>query len=255
MYILGIYLKSSINVRGRKRYSLKVCEDCAKNINTYKLMFGWENGKCEICNKKYYSKVQSQWQYWFQLSNAEKREIVKERVDCDDEQLQKMHWRKLPEDHPLVRLNNPRWQGRSVTSIPRYLRNKINYNVSPIDVRKNIRIYQHNVVVWAGVILQGDFSENSGISLLVDHRSIWGGDIGIRPVKIFLKSRGLGLFKTTCTLKTNCNLERAKELTKPGKLCIVYGIPQKIDRFNIITLTCKNVDFSEKPSDELKILE
>lgn len=112
-------------------------------------------------------------------------------------------------------------------------------DVYPDDVRRNLEQHKSTVVAWPGIIVESTFDVGEdGIDeffLLEHHYYDWIEDFSVQRETIFLSPRGEGLFKTSWALKRDADLEELREVSAPGNLAIVYGIPERIEG-NVIVL-------------------
>ncbi len=112
----------------------------------------------------------------------------------------------------------------------------------PDDVRRNLDQYTNSVVAWAGVIRDTEAHETNNnmfvATTTVDHRyydwesdRAWGGD------QINLSPRGEGSFRIEWMIHrrvADATTEDAEKYAAPGKMVIVYGVPDGIEDNTIV---------------------
>lgn len=119
-------------------------------------------------------------------------------------------------------------------------------DVYPDDVRKNPDAYTNTPLVWAGIIRSSDAAEEDvGNKIAVNtvfeqHYFDWVQN-GRWPhgIKLSLSARGEGLFRTQWKLnrtRIEGNAVAANKYAAPGKLAIVYGVPEKVEPDGTVVL-------------------
>ena len=110
---------------------------------------------------------------------------------------------------------------------------KANRNVYPDDIRNDISRYKDTTIAWAGIIKEAsivDEKDHMEMIFLVEHHYYdWIEDINPKQEWIWLSPRGEGEFATKWGLKKDTSQSEIQEMTKPGELEIVYGIPQAVE--------------------------
>ncbi|HEX3720720.1 MAG TPA: hypothetical protein VH595_22450 [Verrucomicrobiae bacterium] len=118
-------------------------------------------------------------------------------------------------------------------------------DVFPEDVRKDIYRYTNTPVAWVGVIRSTDaIEEDFGGKIRTDtvfeqHYFDWMQETDGTHIKLHVSARGEGTFYTRWRLRkedNDANAYDAQKFAHPGKLAIVYGVPQSIDDDGTIVL-------------------
>jgi hypothetical protein len=111
-------------------------------------------------------------------------------------------------------------------------------DIYPDDVRKNPAANTNAPVVWAGIIRSTDAHElDQGGKIMMEsvfehHYFDWVQDGKGDDLTLSVSPRGEGLFRAKWYLnKTgyNASFHSAEKFTKPGKLAIFYGTPEKVE--------------------------
>jgi hypothetical protein len=118
-------------------------------------------------------------------------------------------------------------------------------DVFPDDVRKDPATHTNVTVMWAGIIRSTEaFEENSSSKIVADtvfehHYFDWVQDGKGRGTKLSVSPRGEGLFCAKWHMDkigdASC-AESAEKYAGPGKLAIVYGIPEQVDTNGTVVL-------------------
>lgn len=110
-------------------------------------------------------------------------------------------------------------------------------DVYPDDVRKNLAAYTNVGVAWVGVIRgtdahEEDVGDKIRASTVFEHHYFdWVEDKGKHGWQLAVSPRGEGVFSTEWYLKKtvrDAGAANAEHFAGPGKLAIVYGVPEKI---------------------------
>jgi hypothetical protein len=119
-------------------------------------------------------------------------------------------------------------------------------DIYPDDLRSNASAYLGKAVVWAGIIhdTSAQNNENDTTQLTVDtifeHHYFNGTQYdGDKHVKLLISPRGEGLFRTRWHLNrigSAADVPAAEKYSAPGKLALVYGVPESIDGNGTIVL-------------------
>ena len=118
-------------------------------------------------------------------------------------------------------------------------------DVYPDDLRKDPATYAGKGVVWAGIILSTDARDEDESGRIVadtvfEHHYFNGVQYNNgRGVELFVSPRGEGLFRAQWRLdKTGrgASAENAEQYAGPGKLALVYGVPEKVDADGTVVL-------------------
>lgn len=118
-------------------------------------------------------------------------------------------------------------------------------DVNPDDVRKDIDHYTNTPVAWVGVIRSTDaIEEDFGGRIRTDtvfehHYYDWVVDTDTGGIKLHVSPRGEGNFYARWRLHKDDNDASAYDAQRfagPGKLAIVYGVPQSVDDDGTIVL-------------------
>jgi hypothetical protein len=110
-------------------------------------------------------------------------------------------------------------------------------DIYPGDVRKNPANYANVGVGWAGIILHTEAHYDldgriQAVTTFEHHFFGWQVDRQSGQKKLILSPRGEGIFRTEWTLRRNnpeAGVDAAEAYASPGKLAIVYGVPQKVE--------------------------
>ena len=115
-------------------------------------------------------------------------------------------------------------------------------NAYPADVRTNLESYTNVGVAWAGIIRDTtiDDSANGVISATTsfDHHYFdWQQDWTTHGQLLNVSPRGEGVFVTHWKMRKDefdATTEDAENFAAPGKLAIVYGVPQALQDGTIV---------------------
>jgi hypothetical protein len=115
-------------------------------------------------------------------------------------------------------------------------------DVYPGDVRRDIDLYSSNGVGWAGIILRTEARQGSdgyihAVTTFEHHYFDWEEDHHLGEKQFNLSPRGEGLFRTEWVLQrtdANVGADAAESYASPGKLAIVYGMPEKVDNDTVV---------------------
>ena len=115
-------------------------------------------------------------------------------------------------------------------------------DVYPGDVRNNPDQYANTGVGWAGVIVrtdakQGDDGYIHAVTTFEHHYFDWEQDRRFCDIALNVSPRGECLFRTEWVLQrtdANAGTEAAESYASPGKLAIVYGVPEKVDDGTVV---------------------
>lgn len=123
-------------------------------------------------------------------------------------------------------------------------------DVYPDDVRKDIDRYTNTPVAWVGVIRSTDaIEEDFGGKIRADsvfehHYFDWQQDIGSGGLKLVVSPRGEGTFCSRWRLSKendDATAYDAQKYAHPGKLAIVYGVPEAVKDDGTIVLRYRYV--------------
>jgi hypothetical protein len=118
-------------------------------------------------------------------------------------------------------------------------------DVYPDDVRKVPATYVGAAVAWAGIIRNTDAREADERGQIVadtvfeHHYFDWVQNNNGRGVQLFVSPRGEGLFRAEWRLDKigrAATAESAENYAAPGKLALVYGVPEKVDADGTVVL-------------------
>jgi hypothetical protein len=118
-------------------------------------------------------------------------------------------------------------------------------DVYPDDVRKDPAFHAGAGVAWAGIIRSTDAREEEGGGRIVantvfeHHYFNWVQNNNGRGVMLFVSPRGEGLFHAKWRLDKigrDATAESAEKYAGPGKLALVYGVPEKVDADGTVVL-------------------
>ena len=112
----------------------------------------------------------------------------------------------------------------------------------PDDVRRNLDQYTNTVVAWSGVIHDTEAHEGTNgmfvATTTIEHKYYeWEVDHSAGGEKINLSLRGEGTFRIEWPVhrrEAKATSADAEEYAGPGKMIIVYGIPDGIEDNTII---------------------
>ena len=124
-------------------------------------------------------------------------------------------------------------------------------DIFPEDVKGSLATYHDTVVAWPGIIIENKFVENQDdveIQYTLEHHYYdWLEDFSIQKEKIFLSPKGEGIFRTFWKIKKEPDsIEEMKNVSVPGNLIIVYGIPDLVNEDGSITLKSIYIRIIEK---------
>jgi hypothetical protein len=118
-------------------------------------------------------------------------------------------------------------------------------DIYPDDFRKNPMAHSGVAVAWAGIIRSTEaYEKDVGDKIVADtvfeqHYFDWVQDGEGQDVRLAVSPRGEGLFRTRWTLdKTiqEAGAKSAERYAAPGKLAIVYGVPESVDTNGTVVL-------------------
>ena len=120
--------------------------------------------------------------------------------------------------------------------------NKDMLDVYPGDVRHNLDLYTNAGVGWAGIILHTEAKTGAdglihAVTTFEHHYFDWEEDRYLGDVQLNLSPRGEGLFRTDWVLRRNdpeAGSAAAESYAGPGKLAIVYGVPEKVENGTVV---------------------
>jgi hypothetical protein len=117
-------------------------------------------------------------------------------------------------------------------------------DVYPDDVRQDPSQYRHTPVAWAGIIRQSD-AEEFGDGLIRIHTTFdhhyydWEHNSGSDLPTYDLSPRGEGQFKMEWIVQKidpDAGATDAQKYAAPGKMAIVYGVPEGVDADGVVKL-------------------
>jgi len=118
----------------------------------------------------------------------------------------------------------------------------------PDDYRKDPTNSAGITVAWAGIIKSTDANErDNGSQIFADtvfehHYFDWVQEKGPKGIELSVSPRGEGLFKMRWLMDKTGNdstAYSAEDFAGPGKLAIVYGVPQKVEADGTIVMHYK----------------
>jgi hypothetical protein len=120
--------------------------------------------------------------------------------------------------------------------------NKDMLDVYPGDIRRNLDLYTNAGVGWAGIILRTDAATGAdglihAVTTFEHHYFDWEQDRRFGKMQLNLSPRGEGLFRTDWVLRrkeAGAGQEAAESFASPGKLAIVYGVPEKVENGTVV---------------------
>ena len=107
----------------------------------------------------------------------------------------------------------------------------------PDDVRKDIRMYREQLVVWTGIVKR---SFVSGAAIVTDYEHHYWDfveDYGPQKERVFLSPKGEGNFRCIQKVSEFGGKEKAP-LPPAGYLAIVYGVVDRLDKDGTVLLRC-----------------
>jgi len=115
-------------------------------------------------------------------------------------------------------------------------------DVYPADIRQNLDSYTGTGVGWAGIITRTDARMGPdglihAVTTFEHHYFSWQEDRRFGHIRVNLSPRGEGLFRTEWVLRrTNpaAGKDAAESFAGPGKLAIVYGVPEKVEDGTVV---------------------
>jgi len=119
---------------------------------------------------------------------------------------------------------------------------KDSLNVYPGDVRRNLELYTNDGVGWAGIIVRTEAKMGAdglihAVTTFEHHYFDWLEDRGFGGAQLNVSPRGEGLFRTDWVLRGNgpeAGTEAAESFASPGKLALVYGVPEKVEDGTVV---------------------
>ena len=115
-------------------------------------------------------------------------------------------------------------------------------DVNPGDIRRNPELDASAGVGWAGIILSTEAEAGPdglihAVTTFEHHYFDWQEDHRFGHIQLHLSPRGEGLFRTEWVLRRNdpaAGKEEAESYASPGKLAIVYGVPEKVENGTVV---------------------
>jgi len=115
-------------------------------------------------------------------------------------------------------------------------------DVYPGDIRQNLELHTNAGVGWAGIITRTEAKTGPdglihAVTTFEHHYFDWQEDHRFGHVRLNLSPRGEGLFRTEWVLRRNdpaAGKEAAESFASPGKLAIVYGVPEKVEDGTVV---------------------
>jgi hypothetical protein len=115
-------------------------------------------------------------------------------------------------------------------------------DVYPNDIRGNPDLHTNAGVGWAGIITRteavtGPDGLIHAVTTFEHHYFDWQEDRRFGHIQLHLSPRGEGLFRTEWVLRRNdpaAGREAAESFASPGKLAIVYGVPEKVEDGTVV---------------------
>ena len=115
-------------------------------------------------------------------------------------------------------------------------------DVYPGDIRRNLALYSNAGVGWAGIVVHTEASTGAdgmihARTTFEHHYFNWKEDRRFGRGPLTLSPRGEGLFRTDWVLRGNGAVggaEAAENFASPGKLAIVYGVPEKVEDGTVV---------------------
>jgi hypothetical protein len=118
-------------------------------------------------------------------------------------------------------------------------------DIYPDDIRKDPAAFAGIGVVWAGVIRstyanEGDEAGRIEANTVFEHHYFNGIEYNNgHEAKLFISPRGEGFFRVNWHLDRigrDATAENAENYAAPGKLALVYGVPEKVDADGTVVL-------------------
>jgi hypothetical protein len=115
-------------------------------------------------------------------------------------------------------------------------------DVYPADFRQHPELLTNTGVGWAGIILRTEAHTGPdglihAVTTFEHHYFDWQEDRRFGHIQLHLSPRGEGLFRTEWVLRRNdkeAGGEEAEKFAGPGKLAIVYGVPDKVEDGTVV---------------------
>ena len=115
-------------------------------------------------------------------------------------------------------------------------------DVYPGDIRRNLDLYTNTGVGWAGIITRTDAETGPdglihAVTTFEHHYFDWEEDRRLGNLQLNLSPRGEGLFRAEWVLRRTGpegGREAAEDFASPGKLAIVYGVPEKVENGTVV---------------------
>ncbi|MGD0410190.1 MAG: hypothetical protein ABSC18_00675 [Verrucomicrobiota bacterium] len=115
-------------------------------------------------------------------------------------------------------------------------------DVYPGDIRQNPDLCAGAGVGWAGIITRTEAQPGPdglihAVTTFEHHYFDWQEDRRLGHIRLNLSPRGEGLFRTEWVLRRNdpaAGKEAAESFAGPGKLAIVYGVPEKVEDGTVV---------------------
>jgi hypothetical protein len=112
----------------------------------------------------------------------------------------------------------------------------------PEDIRQDLDSYTNTGVAWAGIILStqakpGPDGLIHATTIFEHHYFNWTEGRGFRSLHLSVSPRGEGLFRADWVLRRTdpaAGSPAAESFARPGKLAIVYGVPQEVEDGTVV---------------------
>ncbi len=136
-------------------------------------------------------------------------------------------------------------------------------DVYPNDVRQDPARYGDQRVAWAGIIRSSDAEEFGDglmkIHSVFEHRYFdWEQDQINGKLRYGLSPRGEGLFETDWVVRKidpDADAQKAEAFGAPGKMAIVYGVPDKVDSDGVVHLQYRFVQIVDKKNYDTHVFD
>jgi len=115
-------------------------------------------------------------------------------------------------------------------------------DVYPGDIRRDLELYTNAGVAWAGIITRTDAETGPdgwihAVTTFEHHYFDWEEDHRLGDLRLNLSPRGEGLFRVEWVLRRTGpegGREAAESFASPGKLAIVYGVPERVENGTVV---------------------
>jgi hypothetical protein len=115
-------------------------------------------------------------------------------------------------------------------------------DVYPGDIRRNLELYTNAGVGWAGIIVRTEAHTGTdgmihAVTTFEHHYFDWQEDRRFGRVQLNLSPRGEGIFRMDWVLRgkdAEGGVEATENFASPGKLAIVYGVPEKVEDGTVV---------------------